>query len=310
MLIKSGTGINYLLDYKNGKIKQGLKINCPLDDYLRFKPKQLNIILGHDNVGKSYWINWYFLTLSLTNNLKFILWSGENQHGQILRDLVQMYAGRPFKELTESEIRNYSTFLEQSFTFIDNLKLYNPTEILEIFRASDADACLIDPFTGLDREMNYEGNYRFLNMARQFVNETGKTIFINTHPTSESGRNGNLYPEQHHWKGHLKPPLKDHVEGGKAFLNRCDDMFVIHRLIKHETMKFFTMVGVEKIKDTDTGGQHTALDVPVLCNYNYGVGFTVEGVDPLQNLRPKQAPIFKQQRKLDIWDEITNNKNQ
>jgi hypothetical protein len=65
--------------------------------------------------------------------------------------------------------------------------------------------------------MNYEGNYRFLNMARQFVNETGKTIYINTHPTSESGRSGNLYPEQHHWKGHLKPPLKDHVEGGKAF---------------------------------------------------------------------------------------------
>jgi hypothetical protein len=29
-------------------------------------------------------------------------------------------------------------------------------------------------------------------------------------------------------------------------------------------MKFETMVGVEKIKDTDTGGKHTALDVPVL----------------------------------------------
>jgi len=248
--------------------------------------------------------------LSLTNNLKFILWSGENQHGQILRDMVQMYSGRPFKELSESEILTYSTYLEQSFTFIDNSKLYKPTELLEIFRASDADACLIDPFTGLDREMNYEGNYRFLNMARQFVNETGKTIFINTHPTSESGRNGNLYPEQHHWKGHLKPPLKDHIEGGKAFLNRCDDMFVIHRLIKHETMKYFTMVGVEKIKDTDTGGKHTALDVPVLCNYNYGVGFTIDSIDPLQKLRPKQAPIFKQQKKLDIWDEITNKANQ
>jgi len=310
MLIKSGSGINYLLDYKNGKIKQGLQIGCPLDNYLRFKPKQLNVILGHDNVGKSYWITWYFLTLSLTNNLKFILWSGENQHGQILRDMVQMYSGRPFKELTESEIRNYSTFLEQSFIFIDNSKLYKPAELLEIFRNSNADACLIDPFTGLDRQMNYEGNYQFLNLARQFVNETGKTIYINTHPTSESGRSGNLYPENHHWKGHLKPPLKDHIEGGKAFLNRCDDMFVIHRLIKHETMKYFTMVGVEKIKDTDTGGQHTALDVPVLCYYNFGVGFTIDSINPLQKLKLKQALIFKQQEKLDIWDEITNNTNQ
>jgi hypothetical protein len=144
-------------------------------------------------------------------------------------------------------------------------------------------------------------------MARQFVNDTGKTIYINTHPTSESGRSGNLYPENHEWKGHLKSPLKDHVEGGKAFLNRCDDMFVIHRLIKHPTMKFLTMVSVEKIKDTDTGGKHTELDFPVLCNYNYGVGFEVESVDPLKNYRPKQSSLFKVQKKLDIWDEITNN---
>ena len=93
-------------------------------------------------------------------------------------------------------------------------------------------------------------------------------------------------------------------------INRCDDMFVIHRLIKHPTMKFFTMVGVEKIKDTDTGGKHTELNFPVLCNYNYGVGFTIESIDPLQKLRPKQSPIFKQQKKLDIWDELNKKANQ
>jgi hypothetical protein len=223
--------------------------------------------------------------------------------------MIQMYSGRPFKELSESEIRSYSTYLEQSFTFIDNSKLYKPIELLEIFRNSDADACLIDPFTGLDREMNYEGNYKFLNMARQFVNETGKTIFINTHPNTESGRSGNLYPENHEWKGHLKSPLKDGIEGGKAFLNRCDDMFVIHRLIKHPTMKYFTMINVEKIKDMDTGGKHTELDFPVLCNYNFGVGFTVNSIDPLQKLRPKQANIFKVKKNIDIWDEISNNNN-
>ena len=55
-----GDVTKYLLDYKHGKIKKGLGIDCPLDDSLRFKPKQLNIILGHDNVGKTYFINWYF----------------------------------------------------------------------------------------------------------------------------------------------------------------------------------------------------------------------------------------------------------
>ncbi len=34
---------------------------------------------------------------------------------------------------------------------------------------------------------------------------------------AKSGRTGNLYQDGE-WKGHLKPPLKDHIEGGKAFL--------------------------------------------------------------------------------------------
>jgi len=123
MLKSAGDSLDYLLNYRNGKIKQGLEIGCVLDDYLRFKPKQLNIILGHDNVGKTYWINWYFLTLALKHGLTFCIWSGENQKGQILRDLIQMYSGRQFKTLTEDEIRSFSTYLEQYFTFVDNSKL-------------------------------------------------------------------------------------------------------------------------------------------------------------------------------------------
>ena len=50
-------------------------------------------------------------------------------------------------------------------------------------------------------------------------------------------------------------------------------MFVIHRLVKHETMKFVTWVNVEKVKDTDTGGKHTGLNDPIYCDYNFGLGF-------------------------------------
>jgi hypothetical protein len=73
------------------------------------------------------------------------------------------------------------------------------------------------------------------------------TIYINTHPNTESGRSTNVYNEGD-FKGHLKAPMKDHVEGGKAFTNRCDDMIVIHRLIKHDIMKFVTWVSSRKSK--------------------------------------------------------------
>jgi hypothetical protein len=285
MIQSKGNAINYLLDYKNGKIKQGIGIGCELDNYIRFKRGQLNIILGHDNVGKTYFITWYFLALAMTNKLRFVLWMGENQKGQILRDMVQMYYGVKFSELTDTEIQRGSAYIENFFDFVDNSKLYKPQDLLDLFEQSDADACLIDPFTGLDRDMTYEGNYRFLNIARKFTNSTKKTIYINTHPNSESGRSGNLYADGD-WKGHLKPPLKDHVEGGKAFLNRCDDMFVVHRLIKHESMRFYTMFSAEKIKDTDTGGSITRLNEPLLFEFNYGLGFKIWEVDVLAPYRP------------------------
>lgn len=274
--------LNYLYDYKDGKIKQGLGLGISLDDYLRFKPKQLNIILGHDNVGKTYFINWYFLALTTQHGLRWCIWSGENQSGQIMRDLIQMFTGTRYKDLTKTDINNAYLILKNHFTFVDNSKLYKPSELLDIFEKSECDACLIDPFTGLDRDMGYEANYRFLNDARHFCNRTGKTIYINTHPTSESGRAGMLYNEKDgDFKGHLKPPLKDHVEGGKSFLNRCDDMLVVHRLVKHEQWKYKTMVSVEKVKDIDTGGKQSYLNNPEVFDFNSGLGFTCGGVNAI-----------------------------
>jgi hypothetical protein len=290
MIQKAGDVTDYLLDVKNGRIKQGLGIGCAIDEHIRFKRSQMNIILGHDNVGKSYFITWYFLTLAIAHDLKFILWMGENSKGQILRDMIQMYRGVKFTDLTEQEIISTSIYIEQFFEFVDNKLLYKPDALLKVFSESEADACLIDPFTGLDRDMTYEGNYRFLNMARDFCNRTGKTIYINTHPTSESGRGGNLYTDGD-WKGHLKPPLKDHIEGGKAFLNRCDDMFIIHRLIKHESMKYYTMFSAEKIKDTETGGAINRLNEPILCEFNKGLGFVIQGIDALATYRPKRQTL-------------------
>ena len=59
MILNSGHSTKFLNDYRDGKIQKGLGLNIDLDNYILFKRKQLNIILGHDNVGKSYWFEWY-----------------------------------------------------------------------------------------------------------------------------------------------------------------------------------------------------------------------------------------------------------
>ena len=283
MILSTGHSTKYLNDYKSGKISQGLGIECVLDDYIRFKRKQLNIVLGHDNVGKSYWMEWYFLALATNHDLKTVVWMGENSSGQVMRDLIQMYSGKHFKDLTYDEIRKHESFIEYYFKFLSNEKLYKPKEVLDIIGSTDADIGFIDPFTGLDRGMQHSDNYEFLNTTRQFCNQSGKTLYVSTHPNSESGRSGMLYGDDFpEWKGHLKPPLKAHIEGGKPFLNRCDDMLIIHRLVKHPTMKYSTMIDIEKIKDRDTGGQCTELGMPLLFDFNSGLGFKIGGIDPIK----------------------------
>ena len=60
----------YLDDYHSGKIKKGLGIGCAdLDDVIRYKQGQFNIINGLDNVGKTAWIMWYFLCLNQIHNI-------------------------------------------------------------------------------------------------------------------------------------------------------------------------------------------------------------------------------------------------
>lgn len=285
MILPNGHSTQYLTDYKDGKIQSGLGLDLPCDEYFLFKPKQLCIVLGHDNVGKSYFMEWYFLALALKHQLKFCLFMGENNSGQVMRDLIQMCSSKYFQDLTHTEIRRYEMKLEYYFTFVDNSKMYTPEQLLGIFEKTDSDVCFIDPFTGLDRGFQHSDNYEFLNRARLFTNSTGKTLYISTHPTSESGRSGNVYPDKHEFAGHLRAPMKAHIEGGKPFLNRCDDMLVIHRLVKHESMKYLTMVNVEKVKDRDTGGQQTGFDQPLMFDYNKGLGFTMGGVDPLQPYR-------------------------
>ena len=65
-------------------------------------------------------------------------------------------------------------------------------------------------------------------------------------------------------------------------------MLVIHRLIKHPEHKYKTWVMVEKVKDMETGGKHTEMDFPVICDFNSGIGFQINGVDPLEPHRPKE----------------------
>lgn len=292
MILENGHSTQYLLDYKNGLIPKGLGLGIELDNYFVWKRGQFNIILGHDNVGKSYFILWYFLAIATNHNLTFTLFMDENYHGKVMRDLIQMYMGKKFDTLTDKEIRRGELKMESMFKFVDNTKRYTPDELIDIFKKSDTDNYLIDPFNALKTDMGYSSNYEVLNKLKQF-SKLGKTIFVNAHPSSASGRRQATYPDKHNWAGHVMSPLKSDIEGGKAFANKADDFIVIHRLTQHDTMWNLTMVEVVKVKDTDTGGKPTTLNIPILLDYNFGFGMKSQGIDCIKRPFETQNSAFK-----------------
>jgi hypothetical protein len=272
----------YLDDYRDGKIQKGLDTGCiELDEIIRYKQGQLNIINGIDNVGKTAFMMWYFLCLSNRHNLTWCIWTGENKAGQIVRQLIEFYSGEKVSTMRKDKIYHYMQIISQWFRFVDNSDIYKSDALLKIFSDSKASGCLIDPYTGLNRGYSHADNYDFLNEARQFCNSTNMTMYVNTHPNT-AGANM-MYGDRHEFAGYPMPPSKSQSEGGQPFASRTDDFLTIHRLTNHPTYWRNTMIYARKIKDTETGGRVSFKDQPVNLDYNNGLGFICNGVNPLTN---------------------------
>lgn len=286
-ILKKGSDNDYLLDYRHDRIPLGLGIGCDLDNHIRFKRGQYNGVLGGNNVGKTYFMAWYFLCLAVKHRLKFGLWMDENKKGRVMRDLIQWYTGRPFKTLSDDEILKAAEVIECYFFFIDNKKLYSPDELLELFESKSPDAVLLDPFNQLNRPVGYSENVPFIRKLKHWCKTTDTALYLTMHPNTETQRKSSQYPEGHEWAGQPMMPLKHNAEGGSTFSNMSDDWINLNRLNKLESMKYYTMVDIDKVKDVDTGGSITNTETYLLFYFNNGLGFTINGTNPLEEVQRK-----------------------
>lgn len=282
-LLQSGFADDYLEAYHDGKIKKGLDVGIPeLDHHIRYKQGQFVMVNGADNVGKTAWVLWYFLCLSIKHKITWCVWSGENKTVSLVRQLIEFRSGRKLKELNKVDMHNYKAEIQEYFKWVDTKQEYTAEELFEIFKNSGCNGCLIDPYTGLKRGFQHSDNYGFLNACRNFVNSTNITLYVNTHPNTEAARK--FYPMGHEFEYSLKPPMKSEVEGGQSFANRPDDFITIHRLTENKEKYQETWVFIRKVKDNETGGQPTFLEDPIIFDWNKGCGFVCYGQNPLSKI--------------------------
>lgn len=285
---------------KRGEIKEGLALGVTeIDEYLRFK-RGFNIVLGHSNVGKTTTILYLMLLYSLKHDIKWLVFSSENEAYSLVRKIVEYMEGLVIFQIEDDILEARLEWINKHFKIINAEKLYSYKDLLkeasEIKKAWGYDGLLVDPYNSLikDREVlrgigGHEYDYQATTEMRIFCKKNDVAIWLNTHAATEATRK--IHSKEHEYAGHPIPPMASDVEGGGKFVNRADDFMVIHRYTQHPTDWMYSEIHIRKIKDTDTGGRPTSLDSPIrLRSLPDNVGFAIDGKNILHQLN---SPILK-----------------
>lgn len=280
MIVNHRTNDEYLELLRQDKVPLGRGLGIKLDNHLRYKEGSFNIILGHANVGKTYWLLWYLLCLSVKYNLKHLIYSSENSINGLKRNLIELLNKQKIKNLSESELINSKNFIESHFDFIDAQKAWTIDEFMKgVQDLGNYDTLMIDPHNSFLRPKGsnaHDYDYEMATRLRLFAKKTNTTIYLCIHAATEALRK--THKEGEH-NGLPIPPNMSDAEGGGKWGNRADDFLVIHRYPAHEASWMFTEVHVKKIKETETGGKPTFVNTPVLFRLEYGTQFTCDGIN-------------------------------
>ena len=307
---------DYLKSVRDGTLQMGLTTGSPaLDQHFLFKEGNLVMTNGIDNTGKSVF-TWYLCLLAaMYHGWKGVIFSSENTLGAFMRKMIQFYWGKPLIgkfAMNETEYNIAKDFVEKHFVLIKAQEdLYNYKDIInmvkKILKHKKYNYGMIDPYNSLKIDLSgfsklntHEYHYEALSEIKAFGQKNNFGWFVNHHAVTAAARTKDAD------KKYVTAPGKQDTEGGQKVANKTDDFLTIHRITQHPTDWMVTEVHVRKIKDTETGGRPTSLEMPVKFEmYRGGCAFLErleEGgtpVDPVNSWHIKNQP---KQQELKVED--------
>lgn len=287
---------------RTGQQKEAYKLDIKeIDNYIRFKEGNFNIVLGHANVGKTTVVLYKMLLYAKRLGIRWLIFSSENEPHSIIRKLVEFLEQKPINKIEETDFNNHLSWIFEHFKIVDTSTLYTYRQLIElgtaIKKAWDYKGMLIDPYNSLikDPELmkslgGHEYDYQATTEMRIFCKKYNVSIWLNTHANTSALRI--KHPMGHEYVGHPIPPMASDVEGGGKFVNRADDFICIHRYLQHPSEWMYSHIHVRKVKEIETGGRPTPLDEPIkLRSIADNVGFEIDGQPLLERPLREQSNI-------------------
>lgn len=274
----------YLYAFINGTIEMGLSTGIHnLNNHWLIKRNHLVWFGGLDNTGKSL-IIWYLAALaSLYHGFKFLLFSAENNDGQIKKKLIELVMSEKITNASKEKIEWAKDHVEKHFRIVTNRNMFTWENFLknaEIVydEGFDYDVLIAEPYNAMEIQGSnkHMSDISCMNMLRVFK-ENYSAVWVCDHANSEAARNVDTKT------GFVRRPTKYGIDGGTIKANKVDDFVIIHRLVNHPEEYMVNQIHVDKIKDTDTGGKPTMKDEPVRITANKDLcGFSCGMIDPVQ----------------------------
>lgn len=277
-----------ILDIKYKRVKEGLKIDVPeIDEYLRYKQANFNVLIGHSNVGKTTVILYFFTLWAIKHKLKFLVWSSENTTQSIVRKIIEYKMQKTINEADDNSINNALLWCDQHFKVIEVEKLVTYKDLLKdalhVKKTFDYNCLLIDPYNSLAKENSllkslggHEYDYQVATEFRLFAKTNNITLYLNAHGVTEALRRS--HPKGHEYEYLPQPLSMASVEGGGKWANRADDVICVHRYTSSPTDWMYSNIHVLKVKENETGGRCTPFEQPIrLKMLQNNVGFEFLG---------------------------------
>jgi hypothetical protein len=288
-----------------------------LNTWWMFKKNHLVWFAGLDNVGKSFFV-WYLAVLAaMFHDWRFLVYSSENDDGQVRKKLKEFFLGKSLKTATKEELALAREFVTKHFRIIASTEMHTVDEMLikaEIIydEGYEFDCVIAEPYNSFQpmKELDaHRNNLYNLNKMRVFKKQYA-TIWAGDHVGSDAARSVETDKKSEYY-GYVKAPWKSQIDGGQIKASKVDDFIMLHRLANHPFERYITQVHIQKVRDKETGGDVTDKDTPVKLQINMGYcGYTCNGIDPVEQYwkKLKLKPITERiEHELIEKSQVTQN---
>jgi hypothetical protein len=210
-----------------------------VDEHFKLKMKELTLLSGYANYGKSQFLKWYMLMQVILYKRKFALFPPEDCPAEeFYHHLAEMLIGKICTPNvpngpTEDEYRAAIMFLNKYIFFVyPKEAMPTPDHIkgifLQVVMKEKVCACIIDPYNQLAHQYSGDQDHRYLegflgNMTR-FAQDNNISVIIVAHPTKPQKNGRKNFPCPDHYS----------ITGGSMWANKMDNILIYHRPLHQE----------------------------------------------------------------------------